>query len=154
MHESASHMGSSTDDDDDGGEVPHENDSAAGPRLDPIGVAHTTYSSTDDAPHQGFADEDEATVEVFEAYADALSGLEDAVRIVVVYWADEADRGSLVGDDGVGAFAKRTPNRPNPLSICTCTLLAIDGRHVRLRGLDALDGSPVIDVKPALQAER
>lgn len=121
--------------------------------LTSIGAAHTPYETADDAPHQGFAADDESTIEVFEPYADALAGIENAVRLTVIYWADAADRDSLVSD-GVGAFAKRTPHRPNPLNVCTCTLLGLDGRRLRVRGLDAVDGSPVVDVKPALQAER
>lgn len=124
------------------------------PVLSPIGVAHTPYDTVEDAPHQGFADDREATIEVDDAYAAALSGIDDVVRLTVVYWADRADRETLRGDDGVGAFARRGPTRPNPLNICTCTLLARDGRRLRVRGLDAVDGSPVIDLKPALQAER
>lgn len=124
------------------------------PLLRPIGVAHTPYETTDDAPHQGFADDAEATVEIFEAYADALAGVDDVLRLTVVYWADRADRTSLTDEDGVGAFAKRTPNRPNPLNICTCTVLGREGTTIRVRGLDAIDGSPVLDCKPALQSER
>ena len=124
------------------------------PVLSPVGVAHTPYDTPEDAPHQGFADDAAATVEVFERYDDALAGIDDVVRLTVVYWADRADRESLQGEDGVGAFARRTPHRPNPLSVCTCTLLERDGRRLRLRGLDAVDGSPVLDIKPALQAER
>lgn len=124
------------------------------PVVTPVGVAHTPYGDPGDAPHQGFADDAEATVEVYEPYADGLAGVEDVVRLLVVYWADAADRESLRGDDGVGAFARRTPNRPNPLNVCTCTLLERDGRRLRVRGLDAVDGSPVVDLKPALQSER
>ena len=124
------------------------------PVVTPVGVAHTPYGDPVDAPHQGFADDAEATVEVYEPYADGLASVEDVVRLLVVYWADAADRESLLGDDGVGAFARRTPNRPNPLSVCTCTLLERDGRRLRVRGLDAVDGSPVVDLKPALQSER
>lgn len=124
------------------------------PTLQPVGIAHTPYETPDDAPHQGFADDEEATVEVFEPYADALAGVDDVVRLTVVYWADDADRTSLQGGDGVGAFARRTPHRPNPLNLCACTLLERDGRHLRVQGLDAVDGSPVLDLKPALQSER
>ena len=124
------------------------------PVLSPVGVAHTPYETPEDAPHQGFADGAAATIEVFERYGDALAGIDDVVRLTVVYWADLADRDSLKGNDAVGAFARRTPHRPNPLSLCTCTLLERDGRRLRLRGLDAADGSPVLDLKPALQAER
>lgn len=123
-------------------------------RIDPVGVVHTPYESTEEAPHQGFADDAEATIDIFEPYAAALSGIEECHRLTVVYWADRADRDALVGGDGIGAFAKRTPHRPNPLSICTCLLLDRAGRNLRVRGLDALDGSPVVDLKPALQAER
>lgn len=124
------------------------------PELRPVGVARTPYETPGDAPHQGFASDDEAVVEVAESYADALAGLEDVVRVTVVYWADRADRSTLAGESGVGAFARRSPHRPNPLGICTCLLLAVDGRRLRVRGLDAVDGSPVVDIKPALQSER
>jgi len=124
------------------------------PVLSPVGVAHTPYETPEDAPHQGFADDAGASVEVFERYADGLDGIDDVIRLTVVYWAHRADRDSLVGDDDIGAFARRTPHRPNPLNLCTCTLLERDGRRLRLRGLDAVDGSPVLDLKPALQAER
>ncbi|WP_206539050.1 TrmO family methyltransferase domain-containing protein [Natrinema salifodinae] len=56
--------------------------------------------------------------------------------------------------DGIGAFATRTPHRPNPLHICTRLLLDRTDWELRVRGLDALDGSPVVDPKPALQAEQ
>ncbi len=124
------------------------------PALRPVGVARTPYATPEDAPHQGFADDAEATIEVHEPYADALAGIDDVIRLTVVYWADLADREPLRGDDGEGAFARRGPTRPNPLNICTCTLLERDGRRLRVRGLDAVDGSPVVDIKPALQAER
>lgn len=123
-------------------------------RLHPIGVVHSPYESTDEAPHQGFADDAAATLEVFEAYSDALAGVEDVIRLTVLYWAHEADRDRLVGDDGEGAFARRGPGRPNPLGVCTCTVLDVDGGRIRVRGLDAIDGTPLVDLKPALQAER
>lgn len=123
-------------------------------QLRPIGVVHSPYETPADAPHQGFADDREATVEVFEPYVDALAGVEEVIRLTVAYWAHEADRSSSVGDDGVGAFARRGPNRPNPVSICTGTVLGVEERQLRMRGLDAVDGSPLLDLKPALQAER
>lgn len=91
---------------------------------------------------------------MFDDYADALAGIDDIVRLTVVYWGDAADRTSLTDEDGIGAFAKRTPNRTNSLNICVCTLLARDGSTLRVRGLDAVDGSPVLDRKPGLHFER
>lgn len=122
--------------------------------VEPIGVAHTPYQTTEEAPHQGFADDADSEIEIYEAYADALAGIEDVIRLTVVYWAHLADRTRLVGTDEIGAFARRSPDRPNPLSLCTCTLLGVDGRTLRVRNLDAVDGSAVLDVKPALQTER
>lgn len=123
-------------------------------RLRPVGVVHSPYETVDEVPHQGFVDESEAVLEVFEPYAPALAGLSDVLRLTVVYWADRADRETLEGDDGAGAFARRGPDRPNPLNICTCTVLDMTGRRVVVRGMDAVDGSPLVDLKPALQAER
>jgi tRNA-Thr(GGU) m(6)t(6)A37 methyltransferase TsaA len=120
----------------------------------PIGIAHTPYEDPRDAPHQGFADDAESEIQLFDEYADALNGIENTIRITVVYWAHLADRTKIVGEDDIGAFARRSPNRPNPLSICTCTLLEVDNTTLRVRGLDAVDGSKVLDIKPALQTER
>jgi tRNA-Thr(GGU) m(6)t(6)A37 methyltransferase TsaA len=122
--------------------------------LERIGVAHTPYSTADDAPHQGFADDAESTIEISEEYEDALAGIKDVHRVTVIYWAHVADRDHLTGSDRTGAFTRRTPHRPNPLSVCTCMVLRTDGREVHVRGLDAVDGSPIVDLKPALQAER
>lgn len=124
------------------------------PTLRPVGIAHTPYETPGDAPHQGFAAESDAEIEIFEDYADALEGIEDVYRVTVVYWAHLADRTGETGTDGGGAFARRSPNRPNPLSLCTCSLLGVDDRRLRVRGLDAVDGSPVLDLKPSLQTER
>ena len=124
------------------------------PTVHPVGVAHTPYGAPADAPHQGFADDAEAEIEIFAPYADELAGIDDVVRLTVTYWAHLADRTTGERSGGPGAFARRSPNRPNPLSICTCTLRGVDGRRLRVGGLDAVDGSPVLDVKPALQTER
>lgn len=122
--------------------------------LHPVGVARTPYETPESAPHQGFADDVDAEIEIFDEYAHALAGVADAVRITVVYWAHMADRTSGTESDAPGAFARRSPNRPNPLSICVCTVYGLDGQRLRVGGLDAVDGSPVLDVKPSLQTER
>lgn len=120
----------------------------------PVGIAHTPFERRDDAPHQGFAAESESTIEVFERFRPALAGLDDVHRVTVLYWAHLADRDELQRADGEGAFTRRGPARPNPISLCTGLLLGVEGRELRVTGLDAVDGSPVIDIKPALQAER
>lgn len=122
--------------------------------IEPIGVVHSPYETPADAPHQGFADDADAELEIFEAYADGLDGIDDILRVTVVYWAHLAERTVARDGDRDGAFARRGPTRPNPLNICTGTILGVDGRRVRVSGLDAVDGSPLVDLKPALQAER
>lgn len=117
--------------------------------LHPIGVAHTPYQTPKDAPHQGFAGDEIAEIEVFGEYASGLVDIASVHRVTVVYWAHLADRGTF---DGV--FTRRSPNRPNPLSICACLVLGLEDRHLQVRGLDAVDGSPILDLKPTLQAER
>lgn len=126
----------------------------ADPTLHPVGVAHTPYATPDAAPHQGFADDADAEIEIFDEYADALAGIDDVIRMTVVYWAHLADRTCNADPDGTGAFARRSPDRPNPLSICVCTVYGVDGQRLRVGGLDAVDGSPVLDLKPSLQTER
>lgn len=118
-----------------------------------IGVVHSPYGRPDEAPHQGFADDRDAEIRVFDAYSPALAGLEDVLRVTVVYWAHLADRSTVTGDEEDGVFTRRSPHRPNPLAICTCPLLEVNGNRIRVRSLDAVDGSPVLDVKPALQVE-
>lgn len=122
--------------------------------VNTIVVVHSPYETPADAPHQGFADDLEAELEVNERYSDALEGTYEVLRLTVVYWAHLADRSRQAGDDGTGAFARRSPNRPNPLGSCTCAVLGVDGRRIRVTDLDAVDDSPLVDLKPTLQAER
>lgn len=124
------------------------------PTLRPVGVAHTPYATPDDAPHQGFAAEAESTIEIFDPFRPALNGLEDVTRLTVVYWAHLANRDQFQSVDGDGAFARRGPSRPNPISLCTGLLLDFSDSEILVTGLDAVDGSPVMDLKPALQRER
>lgn len=127
---------------------------AARPRLTPIGVARTPFESPADAPSQGFAAESESTIEVFHQFRPALVGLVNVHRVTVSYWAHLADRDRLQGTDGEGVFARRGPSRPNPISLCTGMLLEVGQAELRVTGLDAVDGSPVLDIKPSLQSER
>jgi len=88
---------------------------------------------------------------------EALDGLEESSHIVVLYWMHQAMSGEVplkVHPRGkqelplLGLFATRTPNRPNRIGIATVSLLARQGNILRVEGLDAIDGTPVIDIKP------
>ena len=124
------------------------------PTCDPIGTAHTPFETTDDAPRQGFLEDVDGTIELEPAYADGLSGLVPGHDVLVVWFADRADRSVLTLDrDGRGVFATRSPARPNPICLTTCEVLALDGGSLDVRGVDMLDGSPVLDLKRPLEPE-
>jgi tRNA-Thr(GGU) m(6)t(6)A37 methyltransferase TsaA len=92
-------------------------------------------------------------------WAVGLQGLDDFSHIVVAFWLDRPDQSDvplLVHPEAredmplVGLFATRTPLRPNPIGLTTVQLLSVQGTTLRVRGLDAFDGTPVLDIKPYL----
>jgi tRNA (adenine37-N6)-methyltransferase len=137
----------------------------------PIGVVRSVLKDPGDAPKQGALTDQEAEIVVDPAYLPALEGLERRVapagktvfgesahrkdgKIIVMCWMHRADRGRLkvhprdqeeLPERGV--FSTRSPHRPNPVSLHTVTLLSIDRNVLRVRGMDAIDGTPVVDIK-------
>ena len=96
-------------------------------------------------------------ITVRESLAEALDGLEGFSHIIVLYWMHRLPRGRYPVKlhprarpelPLVGLFATRTPNRPNPIGKATVRLLSRSGAMLRVSGLDAIDGSPVLDIKP------
>jgi tRNA (adenine37-N6)-methyltransferase len=121
--------------------------------LRPVGVVHSSYKDKKEAPYQGRHDHKECTIEVFEEYEPALLDIDRCTHLYVLYWQDRSDRRILQtktpwGPEIHGVFATRSPNRPNPIGLCVVDFLDRDGRFLKVNGLDALDGSSVIDVKP------
>ena len=138
----------------------------------PIGFIRSVLKDPADAPKQGALTGQEAEIVVDPAYLPALDGLERRVapagnavfddsahrkdgKIVVLCWMHGADRGRLKVHPRDqeerperGVFSTRSPHRPNPVSLHTVTLLSIDGNVLRVRGMDAIDGTPVVDIKP------
>lgn len=118
-----------------------------------IGRIHTPWTSHMEAPRQGRADGPMCRIEVFEPWVAALDGLENYPRIEVLYWLDKSRR-DLVRqsprDDGAtrGTFSLRSPARPNPIGTSIAELVRIEGATVLVRGLDCLDGTPLLDLKP------
>jgi tRNA-Thr(GGU) m(6)t(6)A37 methyltransferase TsaA len=92
---------------------------------------------------------------------DALAGLDDFSHVEIVFVFDRVDDTDVVGGarhprgntewPKVGIFAQRARMRPNRIGVTRCELLGVDGRNVRVRGLDAMDGTPVLDVKPHMR---
>lgn len=132
--------------------------------FEPIGVVRTPFETPDEAPRQGVEIETgtgtgtgigtDATGEIVldSTYAPGLDGLEPGDRVDVLWIADEADRSTLRlrgGDRGV--FSTRSQHRPNPICVSPCTVLAVEPPRLTVRGVDARDGSPVLDLKPTLR---
>ena len=120
--------------------------------LEPIGYVRTPFETEDEAPRQGYREGTEGTLVIDEAYLDGLDGIEPGQKLVVVWFADEADRTLLTVEKrhGQGVFHSRSQSRPNPICLTTATVLSVDGPEVRIEGVDMKDGSPVLDLKPPL----
>lgn len=124
-------------------------------QLIEIGIIHSPYDrdGKNKAPRQGMPyDGTVSTIELREDFIGGLRGLDQVSYIDVLYWADQADRSILVsghkGDEPRGVFSLRSPVRPNPINIATCRILSIDKNIIKVSGLDALDQSLLIDIKP------
>lgn len=118
-----------------------------------IGRIRTSWSTRQECPRQGQMDGPICELEIFEPWVAALDGVEELEQIQVLYWLHEARR-DLVrqspGNTGItkGTFAIRSPVRPNPIGISVVTLVSRDGNRLQVRGLDCLDGTPLLDLKP------
>ncbi len=122
-------------------------------RLHFIGRIHTPWTDRKQCPHQGKLDGPDCRVEVFEPWVPALEGLEDYARIELLYWLDRSRRDLVVQNPGhsdrtYGTFALRSPVRPNPIGTSLVELVRIEGNTLVVRGLDCLDGTPLLDIKP------
>jgi tRNA-Thr(GGU) m(6)t(6)A37 methyltransferase TsaA len=134
---------------------------ADGMSLRAIGRVESPLVDRAAAPRQGDEGAPDAWL-VFDAeFADGVRDLAPGTSVLVLTWLDRADRGVLVTrprDDPArpvtGVFATRSPDRPNPIGLHLVELAEIDGLRVRVRNLEALDGTPVVDVKPVLGRER
>jgi tRNA-Thr(GGU) m(6)t(6)A37 methyltransferase TsaA len=124
-----------------------------------IGTVRSTLVDRGVAPNQGDEGAPDAWLEFDEDVVQALVGLALDDRIIVITWLHEADRSVLVThprDDRTrqpaGVFATRSPDRPNPLGLHETRIVSIDERRIRVSGLEAIDGTPIVDLKPVLGA--
>jgi tRNA-Thr(GGU) m(6)t(6)A37 methyltransferase TsaA len=122
--------------------------------LAPIGYLRSELRLLEDAPRQGAEGAPDAWLEVQPAFAAALDGLRPGDEVILLTWLHLADRGVLAvhpRDDRsqplTGVFATRSPDRPNPIGLHRVTVGAIEGRRLRVGPIEAVDGTPVVDVK-------
>ncbi|MFA1550184.1 tRNA (N6-threonylcarbamoyladenosine(37)-N6)-methyltransferase TrmO [Actinomadura chokoriensis] len=128
--------------------------------LTPVGHVSSTLTDRASAPKQGTEGAPEAWLIFEPVVVPALDGLRPGDRVFVLTWLHLSPRDVLrvhPRDDQStplrGVFATRSPDRPNPIGLHPVEILEVAGRRVRVRGLEALDNTPVLDVKPILPGE-
>jgi len=125
--------------------------------LKPIGVIHSPYKDRGEAPYQGHRSKRTSRVEVFREFEEGLQDVEGFSHIIVIYWLHKSEGYHLLvktpwDDIPHGLFTTRSPHRPCPLALTVVELVARDGNILKVRGLDAIDGSPLLDIKPYIAA--
>jgi len=123
----------------------------------PVGWVESPLTDRTQAPRQGDEGAPAAWLVFEPRVAEALHDLRPETEIIVLTWLDRADRSVLVtrprddpGNPLTGVFSTRSPDRPNPVGLHRVPVIAVDGLRVQVGDLEALDGTPVIDVKPVL----
>jgi tRNA-Thr(GGU) m(6)t(6)A37 methyltransferase TsaA len=121
----------------------------------PIGYVRSTAEATTDCREQ------ESIIEILPEFEEGLYKIEEEKELVILYIFDRSEGRSLKvhpkGDPNVplrGVFATRSPDRPNRIGMTTVTLLRREDRLLHVKGLDALDGSPVVDIKPLVRPDQ
>ena len=118
-----------------------------------IGRIATPWRSRRDCPKNSAESDAVCTIDVDPRYVDGLKDLETASHVIVLYWMDRAPRDLVLQaprhyGETRGVFALRSPARPNPIALSVAELIAIEGTTLTARGLDCLDGTPLLDLKP------
>ena len=127
--------------------------------MNPIGHVSSPLTNRSDAPKQGDEGAPEAWLELEPEYADAARDLRAGHEILVLTWLHRAERGvmSVRPRDNPnarlrGVFSTRSPDRPNPIGIHRTTIVELDGEtRFRVSALEAIDGTPILDIKPVLR---
>jgi tRNA-Thr(GGU) m(6)t(6)A37 methyltransferase TsaA len=126
--------------------------------LKPVGIVRSSLRDRASAPRQGSEGAPDAVISLEPSYEDALQGIAVGDEVIVLTWLHEADRGVLQvhpRDDETrpltGVFATRSSDRPNPIGLHRVTVLGLDGLELRVGPLEAIDGTPVLDLKPVLR---
>ena len=124
----------------------------------PIGYIRSPYTNTRDIPKgPGAKHEAEGRLEILPAFAAGLADIEGFSHLMILWVFDRSEGYELLGTPPVdnrphGVFATRSPRRPNPIGLTTLALLGREGSQLRVRGVDMLDGTPILDIKPYLSS--
>ena len=125
--------------------------------LRPVGRVESPLTDKAMAPKQGNEGSPDAWIVIEQDVLHALDGIEPGDRVIVLTWFDRAERDVLKvhprsnpANALQGVFNTRSPDRPNPIGLHEVEILAVDGPRLHVRDLEALDGTPVVDIKPVL----
>jgi tRNA-Thr(GGU) m(6)t(6)A37 methyltransferase TsaA len=125
--------------------------------IEPIGIIRSELTNLEAAPHQGDEGAPEAWLELAARVAQGLEGIRAGDELIVLTWFHRARRDLLqVHPRGrleaplKGVFATRSPHRPNPVGLHRVSVLEIAGQRVRVTPMEAIDGTPIVDIKPVL----
>jgi tRNA-Thr(GGU) m(6)t(6)A37 methyltransferase TsaA len=126
----------------------------------PVGHVESTLVDPSAAPNQGDEGAPEAWLVFDPEYTDAVRGIEPGADVLVLTWLDRARRDVLAvhprGDESrplTGVFGTRSPHRPNPIGLHRVRVTSVDGLRVRVAPLEAVHGTPILDVKPLLRCQ-
>ena len=126
-------------------------------RLRTVGTIRSALRARSAAPRQGTEGAPDAWLEVFPRFADAVQGIEPGGEVLIVTWLHRARRDVLRvhprsdrRNPLAGVFATRSPDRPNPLGLHRVTVRGVHGTRLRIGPIEAIDGTPVVDIKPVL----
>lgn len=129
--------------------------------LEPIGHVESQLSDPADAPRQGDEGGPDAWLVLEPAYEQAAATIQPGMDLLLLTWLDRARRDVQTvhprGDESrpeEGVFTTRSPHRPNPIGLHRVRVLDTDGRRIKVSDLEALDGTPLVDIKPVLGNER
>ena len=122
-------------------------------RLVFVGRIRTPFATRDDCPRQGRQDGPLCRVEIDPHWQAALKGIETFAELDLLYWMHEARRDLVLqsprsNGEATGTFSLRSPNRPNPIASSLVVLEKVEGHVLTVRGLDCIDGTPLVDIKP------
>jgi len=126
--------------------------------IEPIGFVQSSITRREDAAKQGYEGAPDAWITLNPNVADALGGTKKGDEIILITWFHLSKRDTLAvhprGDKNnplTGVFATRSPDRPNPLGLHRVTVLEVNGPTLKVGPLEAIDGTPIVDIKPVLQ---
>jgi tRNA-Thr(GGU) m(6)t(6)A37 methyltransferase TsaA len=128
--------------------------------IEPIGLVRSELTRLEDAPMQGDEGAPEAWLELTPLASQGLAGIQAGDELIVLTWLHLAQRDVLQvhprGDINrplMGVFATRSPDRPNPIGLHRVSVLEVTEQNLRVTPLEAIDGTPIVDIKPVLSAD-